>query len=235
MKSQVDKLPAKKNDINSFLKKVRDVKSMTTYGNKPGRLAFIIDATASRQPTWDSANRIQAKMFKAVEDVGKLHVQLIYFRGVLEFYASKWYADSNSLSIEMKEVSCLAGHTQIERSLKELLSETNRKQVSAAVFVGDAFEETTSAIYNIAGQLGIRKIPVFMFQENYQADVEKVYRNIAKLSGGAYCRFDNNSADLLAQLLSAVAIYAAGGHQALRAFAKNSNPQLQEMTRQLLK
>jgi hypothetical protein len=159
----------------------------------------------------------------------------MYFRGELEFYTSKWNVDSKSLLNEMMGVNCVAGLTQIERSLKELLTETIKNKISAAVYIGDAIEETTSGIYNISGQLGLRKTPVFMFQENYQPDVEKVFRNIAKLSGGAYCRFDSNSADLLSQLLSAVAIYAAGGHQALKVFIKNGNPQLQDMTRQLLK
>ena len=135
----------------------------------------------------------------------------------------------------MMGVNCVAGITQIERSLNELLTVTKVNKISAAVYIGDAIEETTSGIYKIAGQLGLRKTPVFMFQENYQPDVEKVFRNIAKLSGGAYCRFDSNSADLLSQLLSAVAIYAAGGDKALKAFTKNGNPQLQDMTRQLLK
>jgi hypothetical protein len=234
MKSQSKKLSKSTNDVNTFLKKIRDVKTMSTYGNKPGRLAFIIDATASRQSTWESAIQYQAKMFKVVEEIGSLEIQLIYFRGISEFYASRWNKDSKSLSEEMKGVSCLSGHTQIESSFKYVLTESINNPVSAAVFIGDAFEETTSEIYKIAGQLGVRNTPVFMFQENYDPDAEKVFRTIAKLSRGAYCRFDAKSADLLSQLLSAVAVYAAGGRKALQAFSKNSIPQLQDMTRQLL-
>ena len=38
---------------------------------------------------------------------------------------------------------------------------------------------------------------------------------IARLSGGAYCRFDPGAAHQLGELLRAVAIYAAGGLKAL--------------------
>ena len=121
MKTPPNKLPSTTNDVNSFLKKVHDVKTMATFGNRPGRLAFIIDATASRQPTWDHACHIQSNMFKAVEDIGRLHVQLIYFRGIAEFNTSAWFPDSDSLRCEMAAVSCLTGHTQIEKSLKYLI------------------------------------------------------------------------------------------------------------------
>jgi hypothetical protein len=235
VKTKSNKLPAVSNNVGTFLKKVRDVKTMTSYGIKPGRLAFIIDATASRQPTWDSACHIQTKMFKVVESIGKLLVQLIYFRGFGEFYASKWNPDSQSLLAEMTGVTCQAGLTQIEHALRQVLLETTRQHVAAAVYIGDACEETTGGIYKIAGQLGVHNSPVFMFQENNDPVAEEVYRSIARLSGGAYCRFDCNSARLLSELLSAVAVYATGGQQALKAFTKNSIPELQDMTRQLLK
>ena len=235
MKNHSNKLPSVRNDIGSFLKKVRDVKTMTTYGNKPGKLAFVIDATASRQPTWDQACKIQENMFEAVEKIGKLQVQLIYFRGFGEFYSSPWNPDSQSLLQEMSGVTCVAGYTQIERALKQILLETKEQHLSAAVFIGDACEENTRGIYSIAGQLGVLKTPVFMFQENYDSVAEEVYRTVAKLSAGAYCRFDSNSADLLSELLSAVAVYVTGGQLALKSYVKDSIPQLQDMTRQLLK
>jgi len=39
---------------------------------KRGRVIFAIDATASRQPTWDQAAHLQAKMFETVADMGGL-------------------------------------------------------------------------------------------------------------------------------------------------------------------
>jgi hypothetical protein len=54
-----------------------------------------------------------------------------------------------------------------------------------------------------------------MFQEGHDRGVETVYRQMAKLSGGAWARFDSSSASQLAELLGAVARYAAGGRQGL--------------------
>ena len=63
-----------------------------------GRLIFAIDATASRQPTWDLALGLQADMFRAVKEVGGLDVQLVYFRGFGETRASKWVSDPEALA-----------------------------------------------------------------------------------------------------------------------------------------
>jgi hypothetical protein len=46
-----------------------------------GRLAFIIDATASREATWDLASQLQAEMFEAAAALGSLQLQLTFFRG----------------------------------------------------------------------------------------------------------------------------------------------------------
>jgi hypothetical protein len=54
-----------------------------------------------------------------------------------------------------------------------------------------------------------------MFQEGGDPVAEAAYREIARLSRGAYCRFDAGSAQQLAELLRAVAAYAAGGIKAL--------------------
>src|SRR5262249_476255 len=82
-----------------------------------GRLIFGVDATASRQPTWDLAAQLQAQMFATVDALGGLDVQLVYYRGLCECVASRWLADGKALGAIMSRVSCAAGHTQIQRVL----------------------------------------------------------------------------------------------------------------------
>ncbi len=53
----------------------------TTNADERGRLLFAMDATMSRQPTWDLACQLQGEMFETVAKTGGLDVQLIYFRG----------------------------------------------------------------------------------------------------------------------------------------------------------
>lgn len=180
-----------------------------------GRLVFALDATMSRQPTWDTACRLQAEMFDAVGRSGGLSVQLVYFRGYGECRASRWVGDTGRLRDLMTRIDCRGGQTQIGRVLRHIRDETQKKKVSAAVYIGDAMEENVDALCETAGELGLRKVPCFVFQEGRTPGVEAAFREIARLSGGAYARFDQNAARELADLLKAVARYAAGGLPAL--------------------
>ena len=47
-------------------------------GGGRGRLIFALDATASREPTWDRACRIQGEMFEATAALGGLDIQLVF-------------------------------------------------------------------------------------------------------------------------------------------------------------
>ena len=83
------------------------------------------------------------------------------------------------------------------------------------MFIGDAVEEKPDTLCDLAGQCGLLQLPLFLFQEGGNRRVEQTLRSMARLSGGAYARFDASSASTLAALLGAVARYAAGGRAAL--------------------
>ncbi len=180
-----------------------------------GRLAFALDATFSRQPTWDLACEIQADLFRAAADLGGLEVKLIYYRGSDECRASPWLSDAQVLGTMMRRITCRGGLTQISRVLGHLSSEVERSGVKAAVFVGDAMEEDPAVLCEKAGRLGLLGLRLFMFQEGRDARVESVFKEMARLSGGAWCRFEPGAGDELRSLLRAVAAYAAGGRTAL--------------------
>jgi hypothetical protein len=218
-------LPSKSSteDINSFLTKVRATPVMTTGGQK-GRLIFSMDATASREPTWDHASHLQAQMFSETASLGGLEIQLCYYRGFAEFHASPWLSKTDQLLNQMTAVHCAAGHTQIYKVLKHCINETkannksNAAKINALIFIGDSVEEDIDKLGHTAGELGLLGIPAFMFQEGHDPIAAKAFQQIAHLSGGTYCPFDTGSAKQLRDLLSAVAVYAAGGHKALDNF-----------------
>ena len=116
-----------------------------------GRLIFAMDATASREPSWDRACRIQGDMFSATETLGGLEIQLAWYRGLGEFEASGWLRDSHALVTKMTQVTCRAGETQIARVLQHAIAETGRRKVNAMVFVGDCVEENVDALCGRAG------------------------------------------------------------------------------------
>lgn len=220
------------NEVAAFLEKVARTPVRSTPGVK-GRLVFAMDATASRQPSWDTACHLQAEMFSETAVLGGLSIQLCYYRGFNEFYAGPWCDDSSALLRQMTSVRCLGGQTQIARVLTHAREEARSQKVQALVFVGDALEESPDVVCKLAGELGLINLPVFLFQEGNDAQVRSVFQQIAKLSGGAWAPFDASSASQLRKLLSAVAVFAAGGRKALVDFSKKAGEDVLLLTRQL--
>ena len=202
-------------EVADFVRRIKEISSPVAVGR--GRLVFAMDATMSRQPTWDMALALQADMFKAVKSVGGLDVQLVYFRGFGECRASKWVSEPDALAALMTKVACAGGYTQIGKVLGHARAEAAKRPVSALVYVGDCMEEELDELCGKAGELGLMGVPVFLFQEGRDARAERAFREIAKLTKGAWCGFDAGSAAQLRELLSAVAVYAAGGRKALQA------------------
>jgi hypothetical protein len=200
--------------------KVRAMTPATTPGR--GRLIFAMDATMSRQPTWDMAIKLQGDMFHAVKEVGGLDVQLVYFRGFNETKASRWVGDPDAVARLMARVACEGGYTQIRKVLSHARGEAQRAKVNALVYVGDAMEENIDELAQRAGELRLLGVPCFMFQEGRDAKAERAFKEIARLTRGAYCRFDAGSANQLRDLLKAVAVYATGGRKALKDFSQST-------------
>jgi hypothetical protein len=203
-------------EIDAFLAKVKTMTPATVTGR--GRLIFAMDATMSRQPTWDLALELQGEMFRVVKEVGGLDVQLVYFRGHGEARASKWVSDPEALARLMQGVACQGGYTQIRKVLAHARRESEAAKVNAVVYVGDCMEENIDQLGDLAGQLGLLGVPVFLFQEGHEPKAERAFKEIARLTRGAYCRFDTGSARQLRELLAAVAVYATGGRKALKDF-----------------
>ncbi len=202
-------------DVAAFIAKMKTL--VPAKGDARGRLIFAMDATMSRAPTWDMALKLQGDMFSAVKEVGGLDVQLVYFRGMGECRASKWVSDPAALARLMTSVSCHGGLTQIGKVLAHALDECKKRKVNALVYVGDCMEEQVDRLCARAGELALLGVPVFLFQEGDDGAAQKAFREIARLTKGAWCRFDRGSAQQLRELLTAVAVYAAGGRKALAA------------------
>src|SRR6516165_4234209 len=172
-------------EIDAFLAKVKGLAPTAEPGRR-GRLIFALDATMSRQPLWDTACRLQADMFREAAAIGGLDVQLVYYRGLGECRASRWVSQAERLGTMMERIDCRGGHTQIGKIIAHAKRET----------------QTT-------------KVPALMFQEGDDPITEQAFREIARLTRGAYCRFDPGAAHELGELLRAAAAYAAGGMRAL--------------------
>jgi len=209
-------------EIDAFLSRLNALGPVADTGGR-GRLLFALDATMSRQPTWDQACMLQADMFREAASLGSLDIRLVYYRGLNECRATGWISDSAQLAKLMSKIDCQGGNTQIGKVLSEARREAVASAVRAVVFVGDAMEEGVDDLCARAGELGLLKVPVFMFQEGHDAVAEQAFREIARLTGGAWCRFDPGAAAQLRELLRAAAAYAAGGREALLRLSKTGS------------
>ena len=201
---------ARSTSVSEFLSKSGQL-AATTPSNSSGRLLFAMDATASREHAWDMACQIQADMFMTTQAIGALEISLCYYRGYGEFHAFDWTTQAAKLRDQMLQVHCLAGQTQIKRTLEHALRNCSQQKIKAVVFVGDCFEESTDDVATVAGKLGMLGVPVFVFHEGHDTAARTAFKHIAQLSNGAYCPFDQNSVAQLKELLCAVAAYAVGG------------------------
>jgi hypothetical protein len=148
-------------DVAAFLKKVGETPPLTT--GKPGergRLIFAMDATASREPSWDQACQIQGEMFSETAALGGLEVQLVFYRGFGECRASKWAPNAIELLRLMTGVRCRGGQTQISKILDHAKREAEKCHINALVFVGDALEEDIDRVCHKAGELGLLGVPI---------------------------------------------------------------------------
>src|SRR5271156_334462 len=101
----------------AFLREVERLPAVRGGGGR-GRLLFAMDATASREPTWDHACGIQGEMFVAADALGGLDVRLAFYRGFGEFKVSTMNSGGTALAPPMGSVSCPSGRTQLGRLLR---------------------------------------------------------------------------------------------------------------------
>jgi hypothetical protein len=190
-----------------------------TQPSRRGNLVFALDATASREHAWDIACQLQAQMFQEVATIGTLSMQLVYYRGAQDFggecKASRWVDDPMSLAKLMTGIRCDAGYTQIARVLKHVSKETLQRKINALIFVGDACEESRDQLIEPAMKLAQLGVPAFLFQEGHDPTAVKRFQEIARLTHGAYLRFNQGAAQQLNEILRAVAAFAVGGVTAL--------------------
>jgi hypothetical protein len=203
-------------DIAAFVDAAR--KAPAPVGDR-GRLIFALDATMSRQATWDLAQNLQARMFQAAAGLGGLDIQLVYFRGFSECRASSFVSGGQGLAALMAKIDVRGGTTQIGKVLAHARNEARRAKIGALVYIGDAMEESLDGLLATAGELALAGLKAFMFQEGEDAHAARAFQEIARLTGGAYGAFNAGAAHRLEALLRAAAAYAAGGKAGLEAQA----------------
>ena len=201
-------------EIDAFLNRVKGLAAAKEAGQR-GRLDLC--PRCYHEPAAAVGHRMPAASRHVSRGRlrGGLEIQLVYYRGLGECRASPWVSQAERLARLMEQIDCRGGHTQIGKIIAHAKRQSQGTKVQAVVFVGDAMEEKLDDLCHAAGELGLLGVPAFMFQEGHDPVAEQAFREIARLTRGAYCRFDPGAAHQLSELLRAVAAYAAGGMRAL--------------------
>ncbi|MEW8051143.1 MAG: hypothetical protein AB2809_12265 [Candidatus Thiodiazotropha sp.] len=197
----------------NFLKRAMSRYKTHAAAKRGVRIGFIIDATASRKKTWEEAQVVQAKMFKATQNISALNLRLVHYGGET-LNDIGWENDVKKIAAHMAAVRCERGLTQINDALRLFLDEVPEDKADAIILIGDSFEEDSDNAALLSKQLKRQKIKLFSFIDGDDLTATTVFEKLATNTGGTFAQF---GADLpLAALCEGVALLTSGGRKALR-------------------
>ncbi len=148
----------------------------------------------SREPSWDLAQRLQAEMFDVAAHCGGLDIQLVYFRGFNECRASRFIRTGRASRRRCGKFRCAAARRRSAGCCGHVRSEQADAPVGAFIYIGDAMEEKADDLARVAGELGLRGVKGFFFQEGANSHAAACFKDFARLTGGAYAAFDTHGA-----------------------------------------
>ncbi len=200
-------------DKNSVLARAMNRYKAREADKHSARIGFLIDATGSREHTWEQAQTIQARLFRTASGLKAIKLRLVYFGGN-KLTALSWKKNARSVARHMAAVRCKAGLTQILEGLQKFANETPEDRAAAIILVGDCFEEDSAQAEHIAAQLKDKGIKIFSFIEGDDWTAHSVFQRLAEITGGRFAKFGDELP--LADLCEGVALLTSGSKKALR-------------------
>ena len=176
-------------------------------------IAFLFDATSSREDSWASAQKIQTEMIAEYAKSGaNVEVGIIVHRGKVQTVG--WFQDAQEAARTMADVTCKFGCTKIEKGLEEALKSPSNLKPKAVVMVGDCCEEEHGDIGRAALYLKRQGIPVHAFHEGSNTNGEHVYKMVSSLTGGVFAKFGSNMS--LRDLIKPLFVHTVHGKEAFQ-------------------
>lgn len=206
-----------KSSKSAFLEKVgalskpKDSSKLASALKKTPKLLFAMDATASRQASWDVAQEITLSMFDVIP--GGLKIALAHHSGGQLREVTDFKDDSSFFKKKINAVRCVAGETALNQVLENA---SEIPGLNSLIYIGDAFEENPASAFEIARKLKAKGVPCFLFQEGDNPYVKETFTSIAEITGGAVFPFAMDSLLHVRERLDAIAAFAAGGMKLLQ-------------------
>lgn len=177
-------------------------------GGRP-RMVFGFDATASREPAWETARQVTDALVKALP--GALDVALAVHGGGKLHTFTAFTSDARTLRDHAASVTCRAGGTRMLAILSECLS---RENIRVVTYIGDVYEESPARGRALADALGASGIKLIVLHDTSdwraRRDAE-IFADLAGRTGGCVLPFDASAVGRLREHLEAVAVFAVGG------------------------
>jgi hypothetical protein len=193
------------------LSKTKDNSKIALALKKTPKLLFSMDATASRQPSWDVAQEITLSMFDVMP--GGLKIALAYHSGGHLKAVTDFRADAAYFKDQIAGVQCEAGLT----ALCEILESASEiPALSSLIYIGDCFEERLDTASRLAQKLKTNGVRCFMFLEGDDGEAREAFNTIAEITGGAVFPFEQQSLVRVKEKLDAIAAFSAGGMKLLK-------------------
>ncbi|MCZ4262315.1 hypothetical protein O4G76_15855 [Limimaricola sp. G21655-S1] len=178
---------------------------------RPVHIGMIIDATGSREHSWEQAQTAQLRMFKDLAGLKALQLRLLEFGGgKLSDYG--WQGDALKVAKKMTAVRCRQGLTQFIPALEAFAND--KTKTDALILIGDAFEECSNVVLMPTCTLRNRGSRVFCFREGDDPVAASAFNSIAEATGGRSIKLGDQLP--LSDLCSGAALLTAGGQDALK-------------------
>lgn len=174
------------------------------------RLVFGVDATASRQPAWESAQRITDRMFDAIP--GALDVALAVHGGSRVHTFTQFSSDVGLFRGKAAAVRCMAGETKLCDLMERALESGGVRVMS---YIGDAFEESREMALALADRFRARGIRLVILADQPSPATLEFFQQLVARAGGAVLDFRAEQLDVMGEVLEGVAALAVGGRKLL--------------------
>ncbi len=164
---------------------MKSKKSKTKPIDENKKIAFLFDATGSRNPTWEEAQKWQEEIINEFASAGA-EVGIVVHRGG-KVKDVGWFTNGNDAKSAMSEITCETGLTQIAHGLKVCTEGPDNKPPKAIIMIGDAYETEDEDYNKVAQELKKKNIPVHaFFEEGGTTRGKDVYDKISKITGGVF-------------------------------------------------
>jgi hypothetical protein len=188
---------------------------------------ILVLANHGRSPGWDRAKVLQRQMFDAAVGSG-LEMKFAFYgsddaAGVRRCrITTRWITHPDDMAGLMDRAECNCGcYVYIRDALGQAVKENEDRPMRALIIVGDAFHDDADGLDEAAMSANrLRRVgtKLFLLQQGDDPITARRLQYLAKVSGGAYFRFDPRTQERqFSEMCEAISAYATGGEEAVKA------------------